>query len=253
MLGITINEKIGVGDGLQFSSLPENYFRATGRKLIDVSKPWFFDHNPYVMRDADLSGVKIQEMWNFGHNKRFKWPMPRGEHRPLVYTCNAEIWASVFGVDVTLNRPRLYRFETYPYEKRKLILLQVEGKSHGRMPHHVIEHVLEKYDGTHLYQIGLKDERLGIPYLKTDTLWDLAQVIAESRMLICLDSGPSWIGAAYPDVVVKKLRTRPTLDVLKDWAPLDIHNIHSHWDDRCHQIFNPSEHDVGFTSAYTKI
>jgi hypothetical protein len=51
MIGISVNPKIGIGDGIQFSSVPENYFIATGKKLYDVSKPWFFDHNPYVTRE----------------------------------------------------------------------------------------------------------------------------------------------------------------------------------------------------------
>lgn len=249
MQGITIRSYIGIGDALQFSSLPENYFRAKGEKLVDISKPWFFDHNPFVVRDAAY--VKATELWNFGP-KQWEFPRP---HMQGVYTCNAEIPASLFGVGVTLNRPRLYKFEEFPFHERRTILIQTNGRSHGAMPDHVVQHVLKKYAPTgNLYQIGLDDAmQLGIPKLKTPTLWALASAIAQARMLICLDSGPAWIAACYPDVVVKKLRTRPNPPDFKTWVPLAVDNIHSHWDDRCHQIFNPTETDIGFTTSYRKI
>jgi hypothetical protein len=117
---------------------------------------------------------------------------------------------------------------------------------------------LEKYGAMgftgDLYQIGVaKDIDLGIPRLITPTLWDLVREISEARMLIGMDSGPAWIAACFPDVIVKKLRTTPKADRFEDWVPLEIRNIHSHWDDRCHQIFNPTDFDIGFTSSYRKI
>lgn len=251
MLGISIKQGIGIGDGIQFTSVPENYFQETGKKLYDVSQPWFFDHNPYVVREKTEKIEKTIEMWNFSP-KQWDWPRPRLSG---VYLSNAEIFANVFGVkNPMLNRPRLYHHEVFPYTDRELILLQTQGKSHGEMPEHVVNHVLKKYRGANVYQIGLPGiKSIGIPHMQTPTLWSLCEVISKARMLICMDSGPAWIAACYPDVIVKKLRTKPSIDVLQNWVPLSIDNIHSHWDDRCHQIFNPSEHDVGFTSSYRKI
>lgn len=251
MLGISIKNTIGIGDQVQFCSLPENYFRCKGERLIDVSRPWFFDHNPFVIRTPADNPSKVIELWNFGP-KQYEWPRIRGEN---VYISNAEIWASLLQVPVTLNRPRLYQFEEFPFEKRETILIQTEGRSHGQMPMHVITHVLRKYGKTkRLIQIGTKSAlNIGLPRAQTESMWDLAKVISEARMLICMDSGPSWIAAAYPDVVVKKIRTRPPHGELGRWVPLQVDNIHSHWDDRCHQIFNTSEHDIGFTQSYLKI
>ena len=250
MQGISIRPTIGVGDSIQFSSVPENYFRATGKRIVDVSKPWFFDHNPYVTRLESLKPTNTTEMWNYV-GPPYPWPKPR---ELGVYTSNAEIHAGVLGVPVSLIRPRLYQFEDFPFEKRENILLHIDGKSHGCMPDHVVQHVLQKYGKTgRLFQIGKPSIDLGLPKIETPTLWDLARVISEARMLIGMHSGPSWVAACYPDVIVKKLRTKPSLDVLKDWVPLERRNIHSFWDDRCHQIFNVSEHDVGFTSSYRNI
>ncbi len=252
-LGISIKPTIGVGDALQFSSVPENYFRATGSRLMDISKPWFFDHNPFVIRstgNVEVLPKKVIEMWNFSP-KQFDWPKLRPQG---VYLSNAEIYAAAIGVkEVKLNRPRLYQFETFPFHHREKILVQTVGVSHGEMPRHIVDHIIAKYAATRrLYHIG-PGEMWGVPQLVTPTLWDLALEISKAQMLICLDSGPAWIAACYPDVIVKKVRTKPSIDVLKTWVPLSVDNIHSHWDDRCHQIFNTTEEDVGFTSAYKKI
>jgi len=251
VIGISIKPTIGIGDALQFSSLPENYFKATGHQLYDVNRHWFFDHNPFVCRDPNVKPNKIREMWNFSPTQ-FEWPKVRPQG---VYLCNAEIWAAALGVKkLVLNRPRLYRFEEFPYAKREKILLHIDGRSHGKMPDYIIDHIIKKYGPTNqLYQIGTMHKLEGIQVIETPTLWDLAQTISESRMLIGMDSGPSWIAACYPDVIVKKLRTKPTPNYFHDWVPLETGNIHSHWDDRCHQIFNPTEEDIGFTSSYRKI
>lgn len=259
-IGIAIKQTIGIGDALQYSSLFENYFRSKNEKLYVVTKHWFLDHNPYVIQYDDKSGhapKNVVQMWNFSPTQ-YQWPIPqRREERPKVYLSNAEIWASLLGVQVFLNRPRLYKFEEYSYEERKMILLHTNGKSHGDMPKHVIDHVVNKYGKTgNLFRIGNVTDDLypEIPRIQTNTLWDLAETISKASMLIGVDSGPSWIAACYPDVIVKKLRTKPNPpDRFADWVPLDIRNIHSHWDDRCHMIFNVSEHDIGFTTSYRKI
>jgi hypothetical protein len=252
-IGITIKPTIGVGDALQFSSLPENYYRATGQKLYDLSRPWFFDHNPFLIRGSgDARVTKTVELWNYGP-RRYDFPQLREKHQADVYLSNAEIWAGVLGVPAVLNRPRLYRYEDFEFHRRQTILLHIDGRSHGQMPDHVIEHVLAKYAGCNLRQIGKSNVDLGIPKVETATLWDLAQEISRASMLIGMDSGPSWIAACYPDVVVKKLRTKPMPEHFKSWVPLERANIHSHWDDRCHQIFNPTDEDIGFTSSYRRI
>lgn len=256
MQGISIKKGIGVGDGLQFSSLPENYFRATGEKLVDVSRPWFFDHNPYVDRSREAPPNLVRELWNFNPN-RYPWPRPRsGGTKAQVYLSNAEIWASVLSVPVVMHRPRLYRFEEFPFQDRNMIVLHTHGRSHGAMPPHVVAHVVAKYGPTgNLYHIGPPASPVinGVPKIETATLWEAAEVISKARIFIGVDSGPAWIACCYPDVVVKKVRTRPHVDVLRTWVPLEIDNIHAHWDDRCAQFFNCTADDIGFTSSYRNL
>lgn len=247
--GFTIRQ-VGIGDGIQFTSLPENYFLKTGQKLIDVSEPWYLDYNPYVLRG--MPPKKTIELWNYP--KQYEWP----QTRKSVYMTNAEIHCNVFGLqDPRMTYPRLYRFENFPFAKREKILFHPIGQSHGALPDEVIAHVLKKYKGSNLFQIGLaSDPDLGIQRIHTPTLWDLTSVISEARMLIGVDSGPAWIAACYPDVVVKKIRTKFQYGFCepKDWIPLDVNNSHSFWDDlSLFNIYNCFETDVGFTKTYRRI
>ena len=248
-IGITIR-KVGIGDGLQFSSLPENFFKKTGQKLIDVSKPWFFDHNPYVVRDVEPK--KTIELWNYP--RIYDWPRIRDS----VYLSNAEIHCAVMGIrDPVLIHPRLYKFEDFPFYERKKILFHPFGKSHGNLSQEVISHVLTKYKGPDLFQVGVaSDKDLGIQRINTPSLWELTKVISECRMFIGIDSGPAWIAACYPDVLVKKIRKKfqNPLYHPSQWIPLSIKNEHSFWDDtNLFKIYNCFEYDVGFTQSYLRI
>lgn len=256
---LLVDRNIGIGDAVQFTSLPENYFKHTGQKLIDVDKHWVFDHNPYIDRETRPDPNQIFKIWNHRPFIQPKGPdnlsKEQAHVRMNTFLSNAEIHARLYDVPVVLNRPRLYQFEDYPFKDRNMILVHIQGKSHGTMPAHIIDHIISKYSKMRLFQIGLPtDLDIGIPRIKTETLWQLASVIARARMFIGMDSGPSWIAACYPDVVIKKVRTRPVdPQTFKDWIPLDFANIHSHWDDRLAQIHNVTEEDIGFTWSYKRI
>lgn len=253
ILGITIKAQ-GLGDGLQFSSLPENYFRATGKKLLDLTRPWFFDHNPYVEREKISGPFRPIELWNFSP-KQWNWPSVPEGRKPGVYLSNAEIWARLFGVPAKLTRPRLYFCEDFPFEKRERILFHTHGRSHGVLSDAVIDHVVRKYGpGKNLWHLGLEgDPDYGLPKIRVRTFWELAHEISSARMFIGPDSGPSWIAAAYPDIITKVVRMRPSDDILKNWVPLERDNIHSHWDDRCRGVYNPTTEDIGFTWSYRRL
>jgi hypothetical protein len=247
--GFTIRQ-VGIGDGVQFTSLPENYFRATGQRLVDISKSWYLDFNPYVDRETKPDEVK--ELWNYP--TQYPWP----KIRDTVYMSNAEIHASVFGVrNPPLIRPRLYRFEDFPFENRQLILFHPFGKSHVALPDYIIEHVVKKYSPTgRLIQIGLpSDPGIGIPKMETPDMWSLVKAISECQLFIGIDSGPSWIAACYPDITIKKIRVNFQYGYCepKDWVPLDVKNSHSFWDDRMFQMYNTFDDDVGFTLSWRKL
>lgn len=248
-IGIKVPTKIGVGDAVQFTSIPENYYRWKGEKVIDTDNHWVFDHNPFVERGIEVPKEKTFQLWSYNRQ-------PPPPPRDSIFLSLAERHCNFVGIPsnkVVMKFPRLYRFEDFPFHQRESILLHVDGVSHGRMPDYIIEHVLKKYKGLPLFQVGKDSIDLGIPKVETSSLWDLALVISQARMFIGVDSGPSWIACCYPDVVVKKVRLKPSLEKLIDWVPQKVENHHSHWDDRTFQVYNVSENDVGFTASYRRL
>lgn len=245
-----IKTKMGIGDAIQFTTVPENYFRSTGQKVIDDTNHWVFDYNPYVIRNPDdviLKRSKLLYGWN--HNPRY---IPKNRY---CFTSQAEQHTGNLDIIQYIRHPRLYQFEDFPFENREKILIQTHGRSHGAMPDYVIKHILKKYKNMPLYHLCLPEHNdIGIPRLITPTFWEMAKEISECKMIIGMDSGPIWIAACYPDVVVKRLRMKPNLDELKEWVPLDAKNIHAIWDDlQLHTCYNQSEDDIGFTSSYRRI
>ena len=66
MLGITMagqaKKFLGLGDQIQLTSFPENYFKNTGEKLIDLDNNLLFDNNPYIVRNVNPSN--ILDIWS---------------------------------------------------------------------------------------------------------------------------------------------------------------------------------------------
>lgn len=251
MNGIRVNTKIGIGDKIQFTSVPENYFRHTGENLVDLDESWIFDLNPYVVR-GDYKCDKVFDLWEMHcYNTA-----PVFKERTVLLS-NAESHARNLDYPVVMNRPRLYCYENFPVLAREKIILHTKGKSHGPLPSHVVEHILQKYGRSNIIRVGRKEEwmySLAAPaFHETSSMWELAKFISDAKLFIGVDSGPSWIAQCYPDVITKKVRLIPDHDRLKEWVPLQCCILNSHWDDRSAQIYNSSEDDLGFTWSYKRI
>ena len=260
---------LGIGDAIQFSSLPENFFRNYGQCLIDIDHHWIFDHNPYVIRYDKTDHYRpelVVDLWQ--DCDHLKCNMRKLPTAPAVYTSNAEanlsIMAHLFEVrpKVFLNRPRLYKFEDYPFEDRHMILLHTTGRSNGEMPSFLIEHILKKYGRNERYQLaqlmGPKDRPIeGIAHWIPATPWAAAGVISKALMFIGVDSGPAWIASCYPDVRVKKVRlTRPwgVVGNWFDWIPQQCGHPQSHWDDLgLFELYNLEEFDTGIFKSWRRI
>lgn len=253
MVGIRVSKTIGIGDAVQFTSIPENYYRYHGDKLVDLEEHWVFDHNPFVIRGVEKVDKTI-DLWN-----GLILDVPREHHGRTVMLSNAEAHTKHFEYKVVLNRPRLYKFEDYPFFERRDIILHVKGRSHGQLPEQVVRHVVEKYGASVTIMAMDKEWNYSFPapycrfFEPTKDIWRTVEFISRARMFIGVDSGPSWIAQCFPDIIVKKVRLFPSVQALRDWVPLEWCRLGSYWDDRSAQIFNPSPDDAGFTWSYTKI
>lgn len=244
----------GLGDALQFTSLPENYFAHTGAKLIDVDKYWAFDHNPYVVRD--VTPDKIWRPWKDRH------PLPPGQ-RP-TYLSIAERNCMAVGIPCVLRHPRLYKDEDIVPTGKQLILhttgawkprAYLGEDREKKLSPAIIEHILKTYKGYDIVQIGgAEDEKIpGTIDLRGQPLWTVAGWIAASPLYIGADSGPAWIASCYPRVFLKKILMQWPAEYLKNFTPMWIGDSNSHWYDRGATYFNRTEQDVGVTYSYLKL
>ena len=263
MLGITLGEAAGLGDKLQFSSFPENHFRNTGEKVVDLDRSWIFDHNPYVVRDVAPS--RTVDLWTA------PWPMRRQiTHEQYtakpVFASLAERTSSIFGHVAYLRHPRLYRFEDLPRLERRVVLHTTgknipprtnQGEDAQRiLSEEIIGHVRATYRDYEIVQVGAKEDVdagvvdcRGLP-----DLWEMAKVIAQAAIFIGVDSGPSWIAACYPRVFRKKVLVQYPPEFLRSqFVPMHVLNLHVHWHDMSCLYYNRTRDDAGVTYSYLKL
>lgn len=248
MIGISLKGVIGIGDAIQFTSVPENYWHHTGEKLIDVDEHWVFDGNPYIVRKEDPE--QIVNLWE----GRARTQKPRWDSL-------AERNAAMIGCPVTLTRPRLYWGEEL--QTSNMILVHNFGTNVKYNPHEsrprilsrpILDHIKNKYPNLDIFQIGLPgDPETGFPRLITSSMWDLARTIAACKVFIGVDSGPSWIAACYPKVIAKKVLMQYDPDYLKTIYPLTVSQPETHWHDPAFEFYSRDDEDAGFAKAWSSI
>lgn len=258
MIGITFKDAPGIGDKIQFTSVPENYYLATGKKLIDVDKSWVFDYNPFVVRDSEPD--QIVDLWNYDLKKiRI--------HRP-VYTCLAERNAAMLGVPAQLTHPCLYRFEENQANSGYIVIHTTgspgihEWRGYDQpmaLSREVCEHVVNRYRSQYgILQVG---KHADVPCegaedmrgVSNGDIWRLVRMIAGAQMFVGPDSGPSYIAACYPRVQAKKVLMQAPPEYFDDYIPMQVANSGTHWHDFNFRYYNRSARDAGMTLSYLKI
>ena len=195
---IDIEGCVGLGDKVQFSSLPEVFYKWYGIKLIDIKKHWVFDHNPYVERDIKMkkSDEKPLRLHFKGealpclYCREQDWVNPdirghrtitldQGKHNLLIiklYPSYRENWIASsrnvwlfqwLGInhhqkpEIDIPRgPRLYKHE----DPNKVIPNQIAihvGPSNSTtqyIPHYVLNEIKKRYCNYKIIQIGSKKD-----------------------------------------------------------------------------------------------
>lgn len=239
-IGIRVKTSPGLGDKMQFTSMPENYYWATGQKLIDVDRDWVFDFNPYVERD--ITPDVVIDLW---HDYEMKYPANRA-----FYTSLAERNAMFLGVPAKLGHPRLYRFENEPIRYNTTIA--PFGRTNESLNSQILQHILKTR--SEVAQVGLINEPpIGADYdLRTNQIWEVVQAIASSREFIS-NSGLSLIAACYPRVWNKMVLTQFSEETLKNYLGMECANHLTHWHDQRFSYYNKFEYDIGISLSYLKI
>ncbi|MFD1556903.1 hypothetical protein ACFSHT_14945 [Paraburkholderia silviterrae] len=263
MLGITLEGALGLGDQLQFSSFPENHYRNTGQKIVDVDRAWIFDHNPYVVRNEQSE--RVLNLWS----KQWPWaelvPAPEYEKKP-VYSSIAERTGTIFGHVAYLRHPRLYRFEELPTLERRIVIhttgkrvpvQSAYGEDHARcLSEEIIDHIRKTYAGYEIIQVGSLDDidAQVVDCRGIGDIWEVVRLIAQARIYIGVDSGPYWIASCFPKIFRKKVLMQYPPEFLRDgFVPMHALNAHTHWHDHSCLYFNRTVDDAGITYGYLKL
>lgn len=133
-LGITLDGAPGLGDKLIFTSFPENFFKNTGEKVIDLDGFWGFDFNPYVLRDQEPT-----EVLNLWSEPRREFGLEDFIKKPVHFSI-AERTLELFPRFKTfLRHPRLYRWENLVCSRPLQVSLHISGTTQPPLSTEIIE------------------------------------------------------------------------------------------------------------------
>jgi hypothetical protein len=250
-----------IGDGLIYSSCPENFYNAGKGKILDTKNVWFFDHNPYVVRNSTamqtIDMQKFADQTSFFHYGRSSLP---------CLLSVADRFNTKFGIPTRLRHPRLYKYEDLSQIPNKLVVhtqgdlnepIALYEDTHALMTDDVMNVIQEKYDKYNIVQVGGKDDkpfgrkakdRRGI------SIWDSVKEIADAAIFIGVNSGPMNIALCYPRINIRMFEPQFPQTVLENFfIPMDAKFAHNQWFDYGIKIFNRYDADLGATYSYLKI
>lgn len=239
---------LGLGDQVQFTSFPENYFLNTGEKVIDLDNNSLFDYNPFVIRGAPPS--KVLDLWYMTDGNKYtpkKWI-------PSISERNS--WLAGLP-ECYIRHPKLYRYDDLPLKKNQ-ICVHLTGVSTGNCPDEIADKIRENYKDFDIVQIGLAtdkhyeqfEDKRGLDF------WASTEVIAQSLMFIGISSSMMNVAACYPRVIKKIIITESDEErsqVMSDMMPMDPERGHYHWLDWGFSFYNKTKRDIGVSLSYLKI
>ena len=238
----------GLGDNLILSSLPENYFKNTGKKLIgDKSNP-IFQNNPYV------DSGPTPDLW-FTHQQicdetsYFVRTLKKIHPHPSIPYEHCQFFSLP---KCYLRHSRLYIHEDLKTVQNK-VCVHTSGKSSGTLSEEIIERIENNYKDYHLVQTGGKaDKKVKSAEDKTGlSMLDTAKEIAEAAIFIGVDSGAGYhVANCYPKVRKKLIINYFTEDQFEKLSPL--YGDAPWWDFNI-ETYNPFDYDVGCSMSYLKI
>jgi hypothetical protein len=261
MLGITMagnaRKLLGLGDQIQLTSFPENYFRNTGEKVIDLDGNFLFDHNPYVLRNINPSN--ILDIWTMTDPSITKYNYNLKKWIPSLSEKNLHFAEKILNIKLKcfLRHPRLYKFEDNEINPNKIVV-HLTGISTGECPDFVAKQILNNYKNFDIHQIGYSTDKLYEGFIDSRGLnfWESAKLISESLIFIGVSSSMMNLAFCYPRTIKKIIITESDenrISVMDNMMPMDPENGHYHWLDWSFCFYNKTQEDVGVSYSYLKI
>jgi len=265
-----------IGDQIIITSIPENYFNATGDKvIIDDERIWSLKYNPYVIFKKPEE-VVAHPVLDLVPDCRI--PSQAKNYasvtNSLIASSQAEYMCLSLGLKrTTLRHPRLYIYEDETIIPNKIVV-HTTGSDRTRdkevairtyagedalriMSDEVIDVILKNYKDWQIVQVGGKEDKpLGghsIDRRGQYDYWQTAKEIATSSRFIGVSSGPWHIANCYPRVDKRIVFMEFPESTLLTYKPGDVRNFLFSWFDPTSTFFNRFQCDVGLTYAYSKI
>jgi len=246
---------LGLGDQLQFTSFPENFYKSTGEKVVDIDNNELFDYNPYIIRGQEPK--YILDLWRMtdvaqGGVKYDKNKCILSLAEKNIYIANKILNTNL---KTFLRTPRLYIHEDAEIKSNQIVV-HFFGKSHKAIPDKVIYKIKDNYKDFKIIQVGGKTQKkysifedgMGL------SIFDTAKLISESILFIGINSGMINIALCYPKVNKRMILNHDDKGYdLENMVPMDAQNGHYHWLDFGIPIFNTSDIDIGVTKSYNYI
>ena len=261
MLGITMagqaKKFLGLGDQIQLTSFPENYFKNTGEKLIDLDNNFLFDNNPYIVRNVNPSN--ILDIWSMTDPSLTGYPYNAKKWIPSLAEKHL-YFANKFlnkNFKIFLRHPRLYKHEDSKLNQNQIVV-HLTGVSTGNCPDNIAEQIRKNYNDYKIYQIGYKNDKFYEGFIDARGLdfWESAKLISESLIFIGVSSSMMNLAFCYPRVIKKIIITESDekrKEILDNMMPMDSDNGHYHWLDWTYILYNKTENDIGVSFSYLKI
>tara|TARA_B100000287_G_C20609270_1_gene771370 strand:- start:435 stop:1421 length:987 start_codon:yes stop_codon:yes gene_type:complete len=271
-----------IGDRLNRSHFPENFYRNYGKKLIDILEDEMFDHNPYLIR-GEKPEVVYDTLLPYPLKGRLKqYPLndflPAEMYRDLpvgTVSSMADVCNYFFDSNMKtyLRHPRLYKYEDIETKQNKVVINTQGNVVCTGFNSNTFEVILENYKNYEIVQIGGEhdcyiehekiERKLNLPF------WESAKEIAEAAIYIGVLTGPYEIAKCYPKVRKKIILFQHPLYTDYDitqyngerWDINDLERFHPghrnflefQWCDHNTEYYNEHDYDIGVTMSYKKI
>lgn len=255
-----------IGNSVIWTHLPENYYAARQKKLIDVDRFPLFDHNPFVDRESSPD-VIINLMQLDG-----PYNMPASNRSTPISLSRADNDCLMLGLTkAILRHPRLYIYEDQKIDPKKIVVHNSSYTSTNQkisfsyqcgvrvIPDFIIEHINEVYNNFTIVQIGSKLDPVWPGAIdcrteKINDIWPACKEISTAAQFIGVDSGPMNLAFCYPRITKKILLTQFDVEFLHhEFYPMRNDFRHWQWMDHSFSYYNVGETDAGVTYSYKKL
>lgn len=272
----------GIGDHMVLTPIPEVLFNIYGKRTVmareDKDVLFGFKYNPYVdfLDKSQRKNTKLGKI-NYLNDSRNPEVTERYIKERNTVICSSQIDYILFSMGINKpasygpRHPVIYRDYDVDHNKITIHTTGSDRTKHEKNPFRkecgeddvrimsddIIDHILYKYKGFDIFQVGGESDKpiddKNVTDLRGCDIDECVSAIGSSRMFIGVDSGLMHISNSFENVETKIVLQQYPEDTLLRFLPGDIRNYNFSWLDITNKYYNKYKHDIGFSFTYTKL